>query len=684
MSTTLSYSDSVASTPELSSPSSTSSNDSSSFRSALSSDDWNSIDAEAPPTAPTPLSTTNSGHSSPLLMRFPSKAKSVSSSVLSSVKNITSSANGTMFGSSFGEQRRPDRRKPTPLSLVDPFDGFVTLSGSSMAATSSTDVPIDIRGRSTTVRSRSFLGRRESSRIQGVRPERMGLQRINSLPSIPSATLFPISEPLPEVPSSESEKVVRFNTEETETSLKLLGGLPNHSTRSVSDRNTNAMASLAWTGTLPSALPSSFPITNTDLSSSAHPMNWALTSACRSTWSLCDSTDPGSPLFSSTSNLSFDDDSLPLPHSETRIISEADRRRHQRRWTLAMVITDDEISDEKLVDKLEKMMVGNTGGHISSGWQENTGLQSPLSATLLSAAIPSSNICGSPREDLEMESQVVLGNIEKNVNVIQSPLTDNHFSQSSVWKSAQRTLLVCRELVLTERSYLSYLQIMLSQVTTTPPPALLLAYIPDLILVSEKLLSRMEINPSAVGVAETFLLYGEQLELAFVGWCGVVGGFFAGAYDGDRASSIKRARTSSASFGRKDNRKEGPIDSSVKRRVGSWGKRISSIRSRSRSWSMTRRGANPSVERTASMIDVSMKEKPDRKTGRCAHSVRELAILPTQRVMRYTLLFRDLVAYTPSSSSSREEVQMALEAAVTLAQKCDKAQGNSAFLHEPR
>ncbi|KAH7875574.1 uncharacterized protein C8R40DRAFT_1069193 [Lentinula edodes] len=695
MTTTLSFSDSsILSTPELSSPSSaSSSNDSSSFYSAVSSGDWNSIESEASLVASTPISSDNnseSGYTSPYPLSFPSKANSTSASVIrSSVKNIASS-NGIIFGSSFGEQRRADRRRPTPLPLVDPLDEILALPlvGFSAVSTSLTDVSVIERGRSITTRgARNLLGRRESSHVSDVRTERMRLQRVSSLPSIPSATLDPFWELSPEALNSKSEKAVQFDAADAlqEAVPRFYPTRPSHLTE---DCNTNAMASLAWTGTLPSALPSSFPIANTEHASSAHPMSWTLTSACRSTWSLSDSPEPGSALFSSIPNL--DDVFSPIPRSNTPVVSEAfrlldsDRRRQRRRWTLAMVITDDRISDEKLVEKLDRMMVSNIGGHVSSGWQENTGLRSPLSPTLFSAAIPSSNICASPREELEAESEVNVDegdckNVEKRndiVNGVLFPTSNNHFSQSTIWKTARRTLLICRELVRTERSYLSYLQVMLSQETMTPPPAILLAYLPALVQASEKLLSQMEMNPSAAGVAEAFLACEDQLELAFLGWCGIIGGFFAGAYD---SPSIKRARTSSASFGRKDTRKGGYSDSSVKRRVGSWGKRLGSFRSRS--WSMSGRSA---TEHAEYKVEVSFEEKKELRMERYVHSVRDLAILPTQRVMRYTLLFRDLGSHMPSPSASHEKVQMALEATISLAQKCNNAQGNSVFLHEPR
>ena len=78
-------------------------------------------------------------------------------------------------------------------------------------------------------------------------------------------------------------------------------------------------------------------------------------------------------------------------------------------------------------------------------------------------------------------------------------------------------------------------------------------------------------------------------------------------------------------------------------------------------------------------------------------AVRDLAILPTQRVMRYVLLFRgkptfryilaaleyntraDLSAHTPASSPSKSLVERAVDAAMQIAEKCDNAQTHSAF-----
>ncbi|GJE99518.1 hypothetical protein PsYK624_157840 [Phanerochaete sordida] len=61
-------------------------------------------------------------------------------------------------------------------------------------------------------------------------------------------------------------------------------------------------------------------------------------------------------------------------------------------------------------------------------------------------------------------------------------------------------------------------------------------------------------------------------------------------------------------------------------------------------------------------------------------SVRELAVLPVQRVMRYVLQYRDLLQSTPVESPSRGLVERALESAMRIAERCDRAQGNAAFL----
>ncbi|KAI0778723.1 hypothetical protein BD413DRAFT_116202 [Trametes elegans] len=63
-------------------------------------------------------------------------------------------------------------------------------------------------------------------------------------------------------------------------------------------------------------------------------------------------------------------------------------------------------------------------------------------------------------------------------------------------------------------------------------------------------------------------------------------------------------------------------------------------------------------------------------------SVREMAIQPTQRVMRYVLQYRDLLDHTPATSPSRALVERAYESALRIAKKCDRAQAHAAFLRQ--
>jgi len=60
-------------------------------------------------------------------------------------------------------------------------------------------------------------------------------------------------------------------------------------------------------------------------------------------------------------------------------------------------------------------------------------------------------------------------------------------------------------------------------------------------------------------------------------------------------------------------------------------------------------------------------------------SCQDVAIMPSQRVLRYVMLFRELLRHTPASSPSRPLVEKALEVAMRIAQMCDNAQQNLSF-----
>lgn len=63
-------------------------------------------------------------------------------------------------------------------------------------------------------------------------------------------------------------------------------------------------------------------------------------------------------------------------------------------------------------------------------------------------------------------------------------------------------------------------------------------------------------------------------------------------------------------------------------------------------------------------------------------TVRDLAIVPAQRVVRYVLLFKDILDHTPEDVPTRPLIVQAFHEALRIAEKCDRAQGNAAFLRK--
>ncbi|KII93626.1 hypothetical protein PLICRDRAFT_152535 [Plicaturopsis crispa FD-325 SS-3] len=231
------------------------------------------------------------------------------------------------------------------------------------------------------------------------------------------------------------------------------------------------------------------------------------------------------------------------------------------------------------------------------------------------------------------------------------------------WRTARRALLCCRELVITERRYQENLRALVgSSTAATPPPPLMASYVPALLRASETLLARLEDDPSAWGVATAFMGCEEEIGAAMIAWCGIVGEFFAPAPAPHRSSVLLKPKpqsdpTNTATLGRTTG--TGPRRRTVSGREA-WRKSLPDL-TKSLSWA---RGSS-----------VGKEGKSPRKA-----SVRELAIQPTQRIMRYVLLYRDLLKHTPPNSPSRALVEDALGAALRIAQKCDRAQGNAAFL----
>jgi hypothetical protein len=246
-----------------------------------------------------------------------------------------------------------------------------------------------------------------------------------------------------------------------------------------------------------------------------------------------------------------------------------------RPWSLATVLSDDKLTDEKLVDQLEDIRI-----------KERRSL--PLSAS-----------CTSPTYHAVLKGSYA-----------EYPPDPNEFGPDdltdSSWNTARQALLICREMLRTERRYLSSLRTLAKGGTATFPPLTMLYYLPHLIMASEEFIQSMTKNPSVQGISEAFLAIKGKLDEAFVKWCGVVGTFFAD--DGDKSRNTS------------EDASHQPV---VKLR-----KAIST----------------PMHDMQHATVDnvIIIEPKKIRRNSKARPSVRELAILPTQRIVRYVLLFKGL------------------------------------------
>jgi hypothetical protein len=219
----------------------------------------------------------------------------------------------------------------------------------------------------------------------------------------------------------------------------------------------------------------------------------------------------------------------------------------------------------------------------------------------------------------------------------------------------------------------------------------MLRYAGELERESAGLLRRMEDDPSAWGVAAAFLGAEEGVESAFVAWCGVVGGWFTP--ERGRRQSRRLSKIRAVSEERGEERSARP-DASPAKPI-SWRKSLRGTPTASPTASPT---IPPSPLASTTFLARRKEREKEKERGKGQPPVRDLAILPTQRIMRYVLLYRgvlafhlyyslvwltrtpDLLQHTPISSPSRALVERAVEAALRIATKCDRAQGNAAFL----
>jgi len=300
------------------------------------------------------------------------------------------------------------------------------------------------------------------------------------------------------------------------------------------------------------------------------------------------------------------------------------------------------------------------------------------------------------------------------------------------WRKAQKSAFGRRELIKTELNYLEGLLQLENKDPRSRPPTLLLAYLPALTATCCQLLDRFLSNPTAYGVSLAFVESEQQLEEAFVPWCSVIGSAFANpsrsrstgsitprkltkpvpkqvyAFDKWKPSDVLEFGSTHGSHGNTvakvfrrlskgsassrltsgDNLSTGSLisDSVNSSEYHTSPPKASTARSplpvfrHSNSEELPydtthQREVYPHASRRyLSCIEANRSREPSR-----TRSFRELAILPTQRVMRYSLLFRDLLANTPETCCNRPVIEEALSTAMRIAGKCDRAQRNTAF-----
>ena len=395
-------------------------------------------------------------------------------------------------------------------------------------------------------------------------------------------------------------------------------------------------------------------------------------------------SQPPSTLFSSSPT----SPSLHLPSSTTTttnsiqrpalvVLVDAHEPVRHRRWTLASAMKDEAISNEGLVRELRKMHeLGVCNRESKEGGRSSEG------------DVDSMWDVGREIWEGMLDWEKEKDNVDE--EDIVRPKRCSSLLDSSSWLTAQRALLICRELIMTERHHHALLLSLLAGDTRTPPPLLMQHYAAELVHASAAVLKAMEQQPSALGVAKAFVENAEKVEEAYVRWCGVVGGWFV-AIEESGNSNVKLKRNwsryrssidSATSPAAADAPPSGGVESedgsspppvSPLKRVRTWRRSLPSVASLGEagasiygsgsvygSRSLRRRNKDKEVDKVAEeeqsdvvgrdLSSTTPPSSPSSSSGqnllsrpsrvRRKPAVRDLAILPTQRVMRYVLLYR--------------------------------------------
>ncbi len=251
----------------------------------------------------------------------------------------------------------------------------------------------------------------------------------------------------------------------------------------------------------------------------------------------------------------------PMPRRRSKTLTKTSSKEEERkslslrRWTLAMA----DVPDEVLVQELERFRLEGRGarkrkraglslhGHAEGekdekafvyGGPDMNGSESSRERKFQVGTGEN----GEPEDDGEDDDEL-FEDARSNIDQSELGSLERHsitLQDDAGWKSARRALLCCRELVRTERNYQTRLRQLIVGDTTCPPSPFILTYVPALLGASEALLARLEDDPSAWGVSAAFVGVEEELEAAFVAWCGVIGEIFVGEEFGDGEESAER------------------------------------------------------------------------------------------------------------------------------------------------
>ena len=257
------------------------------------------------------------------------------------------------------------------------------------------------------------------------------------------------------------------------------------------------------------------------------------------------------------------------------------------------------------------------------------------------------------------------------------------FTNDADWKKEVKALFLIRELVQTERSYARHLESLLIVVlkwtgttsTSTrmqtnvlmpsqqpPPPSLRLPsnappphlmtlrkMLPQLISISRALVYRIEESPSSVGVAHAFIVIRDQLEEVHVAWSGVVGATLRGLRAAESSKSKAKGRLGLV-----------PV-------LDPPGAEMHAAPRRSAS--------RDDSDLPDAALDVAAERRTDPKPRPQSKELSpvDVAIMPTQRIPRYCLLLRDLLANTSPDTPSYATLETALQNVQELGRLCDLA-----------